>query len=144
MNEIKCRIEGCTEVFKTEEAVSRNAGFICKNHSREEQVRAAGRSYSESDEADKQVHFQTHQFDRNLDRGRRKQPGVAAYKPAINSKEIFSENVQENQLINLIDAQEESRQPELVAICACGHRWYEDDENFTGPCPECGSEENIN
>ena len=56
----------------TEEAVSPNASFICKDHPREVQVQAAGRKYSpETDEADKEIHFQNHQFDKDLRRSGR-------------------------------------------------------------------------
>ena len=51
----------------TEEAVSPNASFICKDHPREVQVQAAGRKYNpETDESDKDVHFQDTQFDKDL------------------------------------------------------------------------------
>ena len=54
----------------TEEAVSPKASFICKDHPREIQVQAAGRKYNPiTDEADKDVHFQDHQFDKNLGTG---------------------------------------------------------------------------
>lgn len=53
----------------TEEAISPNARFICKDHPREVQVQAAGRKYNPvTDEADKVVHFQDHQFDKDLRR----------------------------------------------------------------------------
>ena len=64
MNTIKCKIDECSSVFTTEEAVSPNAQYICKNHNRAIQVRAAGRTYDpKTDEADQDVHFQTCQFD---------------------------------------------------------------------------------
>ena len=72
MNSIPCKVKGCTNVHLTEEAVSPNASFICKGHPREVQVRAAGRKYNpETDEADKDVHFQDHQFDKDLRIGRK-------------------------------------------------------------------------
>jgi len=67
MNEVKCVIEGCKEVFKTEEAVSPKVRFVCKNHPRAHQLAAVGRSYkSDADTRDTDVHFQTHQFDKKL------------------------------------------------------------------------------
>ena len=70
MNEIKCSIEGCLEVFRTTEPVSKDVRFICKNHPKEVQVRAVGRVYNpKTDGADEEVRFQTHQFDADdLDR----------------------------------------------------------------------------
>jgi hypothetical protein len=69
MNSIPCKVKGCTNVHQTEEAVSPNASFICKEHPREVQVEAAGRKYNpETDEADRDVHFQDHQFDKDLRR----------------------------------------------------------------------------
>lgn len=78
MIEIKCAIPGCSNVFRTEEAVSPNFRYICSGrvaygddaltHERADQLAAVGRSYNpKSDEADKEVHFQNHQFDRELD-----------------------------------------------------------------------------
>lgn len=70
VNIIQCKIEGCTEVFKTEEDISSNARFICRNHPRSVQVEAAGRMYDwKKDNEDADVHFQEHQFDPNLSRG---------------------------------------------------------------------------
>lgn len=72
MNEIKCKIEGCKEVFKTEEAVSSGARFICKNHPRTVQLAEAGRVPQESDFKDAAVHFQDHQFDSFFESGSKK------------------------------------------------------------------------
>ena len=70
MNEIRCLVKGCSEVFKTEEPVSSNARFICKNHPKETQVRADGRVFDKrTDRADEKVHFQTVQFDPKLSGG---------------------------------------------------------------------------
>jgi len=77
MNSIKCKIDECLSVFTTEEAISPNAQYICKNHNRATQVRAAGRTYDPKiDEADQDVHFQTCQFDPTLDRRSGKEVGV--------------------------------------------------------------------
>jgi len=78
MIEIKCVVDGCPNVFRTEEAVSPNFRYMCSGracygddtltHTREDQVRAVGRRYDpKADEADKDIHFQNHQFDRQLD-----------------------------------------------------------------------------
>ena len=77
MAEYKCKIEGCTSVLKTDEPVSAGFFYICSGrqsygddrlaHTREQQVVAAGRKYNpETDEADKDVHFQDSQFDKDL------------------------------------------------------------------------------
>ena len=69
MNSIPCKVKGCTNVHLTEEAISPKASFICKDHPREVQIQAAGRKYNpKTDEADKDVHFQDHQFDKDLRR----------------------------------------------------------------------------
>lgn len=76
MNSIPCKVKGCTNVHLTEEAVSPKASFICREHPRETQVLAAGRKYNpETDEADKDVHFQDHQFDKDF-RNARKAEGT--------------------------------------------------------------------
>lgn len=70
MNQIHCIIKGCSTIFETNELVAANARFICKNHDRAAQVRAVGRKYnSETDEADKDIHFQDAQFDPYLGGG---------------------------------------------------------------------------
>lgn len=66
MNEVKCKIKGCKEVFRTEQPVSAKARFICKNHPRSVQLKAVGRSVKKTDSNDEKVKFQTHQFDREL------------------------------------------------------------------------------
>lgn len=53
LNVVKCGIGDCSSVFKTEEAVSPNVRYVCKNHS----------------EVEQRVFFQDHQFDENLKRG---------------------------------------------------------------------------
>lgn len=63
VNEIKCAIEGCVEVFRTTEAVSTQVRYICKNHPRVQQLRAANRVVDESDFEDEDVHFQEFSFD---------------------------------------------------------------------------------
>jgi hypothetical protein len=68
MNEVKCKIEGCKEVFKTEEAVSAECRFICKNHPRTVQLAEMGRIPEEKDSKDERVHFQETQFDKELRR----------------------------------------------------------------------------
>jgi hypothetical protein len=77
MAEYKCAIEGCTSTIKVDGPVTPSFRFICSGrtaygdqtllHTREQQCRAAGRVYDpKADEADKEVHFQDHQFDKNL------------------------------------------------------------------------------
>lgn len=67
MNSIQCKVKGCANVHLTEEAVSPNARFICKEHPRQDQVEAVGRKYNPAtDEADESDHFQSHQFDKDL------------------------------------------------------------------------------
>lgn len=76
MNEIKCRIVGCTEVHLTEEAVSSDATFFCKNHPRAVQVRVVRGIYKPvTDRKDEEVHFQDHQFDKAL-RGKGNKKGA--------------------------------------------------------------------
>ncbi len=52
MNTVKCGVEECPSVFQTEEPLSPNAKYICKHHT----------------SVDQKVHFQWHQFDRNMNR----------------------------------------------------------------------------
>ena len=77
MVEIKCVIPGCPNVFRTEESVSPNFRYICSGrvaygddiltHERQDQLHAVGRCYNpKSDEADRDIHFQNHQFDKEL------------------------------------------------------------------------------
>lgn len=69
MNVIKCKIAGCTNEFKTEEAVSKNASYICKDHPRMVQVLAVRPYDPHSDNVDANIRFQEHQFDKELTRG---------------------------------------------------------------------------
>ena len=67
MNQIKCSIKDCEEVFQTEETVSPVIRFICKNHPRQIQLNAVGRTFkSRKDDRDADVHFQSVQFDPGL------------------------------------------------------------------------------
>jgi len=69
MNTIRCAVPGCVSQFETSEPVAFGARFICKNHKRSEQVKAIGRRYnSNTDEVDSGVHFQDHQFDKDIRR----------------------------------------------------------------------------
>ena len=69
MPTIRCSISGCSTQFDTIEPVAANARFICKNHKRAEQLKAVGRKYSSKlDEKDRDVHFQDHQFDKDMRR----------------------------------------------------------------------------
>jgi hypothetical protein len=70
MNTLKCVIEGClTEISVGGEPMSSDARYICKNHSRASQVRAANRVYNpDIDEKDKKIRFQKYQFDKDLAR----------------------------------------------------------------------------
>jgi hypothetical protein len=68
---IRCKVvtEGvrCESVIQTAESVSENAGFICRNHPRSVQVKAAKRAYDPIlDEADKNIHFQDVAWDPDL------------------------------------------------------------------------------
>jgi len=49
---VKCGIGDCSSVFKTEEAVSPNVGYVCKSHTETEQ----------------RIFFQEHQFDKDISR----------------------------------------------------------------------------
>ena len=81
MNSIPCKVKGCTNVHLTEEAISPKASFICKDHPREVQIQAAGRKYNpKTDEADKDVHFQDHQFDKDLRRSSEVPDEAASYR----------------------------------------------------------------
>lgn len=65
--EVKCVIAGCLELFKTEEPVSPQVRFICKNHPRQAQLNAIGRVFKpKRDDRDQDVHFQSVQFDSGL------------------------------------------------------------------------------
>lgn len=79
MVEYKCVIKGCNSTVKVDGSVSPNFKYICSGrmaygdqvllHTREQQCRATGRIYNpKADEADKEVHFQDTQFDKDLRR----------------------------------------------------------------------------
>jgi len=68
MNEVKCKIKDCSEVFRTEEPVSDKVRFVCKKHPRSVQLRAVGRSMKKKDNSDVKVKFQSSQFDPNIRR----------------------------------------------------------------------------
>jgi len=64
---IKCIIDGCNEIFETEESISVNARFICRHHPRASQVKAVGRTFRESrDLRDQDVRFQNCKFDKSF------------------------------------------------------------------------------
>ena len=129
MNEIKCKVEGCTEVFRTEEPVSLKARFICKNHPKEVQIRAVGRKYNpKTDEADEEVHFQNHQFDKDLNR-KAKRDGLTNHIP-IPAERIAINSEEEDALARIKN--------KIVAVCECGYKWYQN-ELCSGPCPNCTS-----
>lgn len=74
MATINCAVEGCNTNITVDEAVSKSVRFICKNRPRSVQVRTAGRSYDPvKDNSDQELHFQSHQFDKDLKRGSRPQ-----------------------------------------------------------------------
>ena len=63
---MKCQVKGCKSEFKT---VGR---YICSKHTRKEQWKALDRQPDDrKDTLDINVHFQDHQFDKDLKRGRR-------------------------------------------------------------------------
>ena len=72
MTTINCKVEEkgvrCSTTIEVTEEIAKNFnGFICKNHPRSVQVRANGRQYDPAkDEKDKVLHFQEHQFDKDL------------------------------------------------------------------------------
>jgi len=73
---INCIVEEkgarCSTTLEVTEPLSPSFKFICRNHPRSVQVRANGRPYDPAkDERDKDIRFQTHQFDKDLRRGRR-------------------------------------------------------------------------
>jgi hypothetical protein len=72
LNEIVCQVRGCQEVFKTEEAVSKDARYICRFHPRAHQLAAVGRFVHNSDSRDEDVHFQEFQFDKSFQSGQSK------------------------------------------------------------------------
>ena len=68
---IKCQVEGCNIAIDNS-ALSLNARYICPHHTRREQWKALERQPDErKDNSDKDIHFQDHQFDKDLKRGRR-------------------------------------------------------------------------
>lgn len=69
MNVIDCAVSGCLYSFKTEQVISSDVRFVCKNHPRSTQVEAIGRVYDPSDSDDKALSFQESQFDAVLPRG---------------------------------------------------------------------------
>lgn len=77
MTVLSCAVEKCESTIEVDGPVSGKALFICKNHPRSVQVQAAGRVYDERrDEADKEIHFQTVQFDPELARSRNPLSGI--------------------------------------------------------------------
>jgi hypothetical protein len=102
MNEVQCVIAGCSEVFRTEELVSKSARFACKNHPRDMQVRVGGRVYNpNTDEADKKEHFQSYQHDREM-AGGAKPFGVRTYLATSPTKDVVT-NLEEDRAIARID-----------------------------------------
>jgi hypothetical protein len=76
MTTTKCTVEEkgvrCSTTLEVTEPMSPQFKFICKNHPRSVQVRANGRQYDPAkDEKDKDLHFQAHQFDKDLRRSRK-------------------------------------------------------------------------
>jgi len=78
---IQCEVEKCPNFIEIDGAVSPNFRYICSGrsaygddtliHERQDQLKTIGRRYNPTtDEADKLVHFQSHQFDRELDHSR--------------------------------------------------------------------------
>jgi hypothetical protein len=56
-----CRITSCVAEFRTLEAISPNATFLCRLHDRRTEVQALGRMFDASvDYADRREHFQPH------------------------------------------------------------------------------------
>lgn len=81
MREFKCIVEGCDTILKTELPVSDGFQYICSGrvaygddklkHTRAQQCLAVGRQYNPvKDETDKDVHFQSFAFDKDLDRNK--------------------------------------------------------------------------
>ena len=73
MPTVQCAVEEkgvrCGTVVTVAEAVTEGARFICKNHPRTVQVRAAGRKYDPGkDEADSKLRLQNYQFDPDMTR----------------------------------------------------------------------------
>ena len=56
-----CRITTCLSEFRTLEAISPDATFLCRSHDRHTEVEAVGRTFDASvDYADRREHFQPH------------------------------------------------------------------------------------
>lgn len=71
---IQCSITGCATEIIVSEPVGAKARFICKNHTRDEQLKAVGRKFNPmKDEQDKEERFQEHQFDKKMGRARKPQ-----------------------------------------------------------------------
>jgi hypothetical protein len=73
MPDVQCAVKEkgvrCSTVLTVEETVAENARFICKNHPRTVQVRAAGRKYDPTrDETDSRLRLQNYQFDPDMNR----------------------------------------------------------------------------
>jgi hypothetical protein len=63
---MKCLVKNCISEIKG------SGRYICSRHTRKEQWKALGRKPDErKDTVDINVHFQDHQFDKDLRRGRR-------------------------------------------------------------------------
>lgn len=60
MNILRCVVVGCTTRFNTKDNVLANARFICRHHTRQEQIEAAGRTFdSVKDLSDTKIRFQS-------------------------------------------------------------------------------------
>lgn len=68
---IECSIPGCIFSYNTDQSISCEVRYTCRNHTREELVRVMDRPFDQKrDEADIRVHFQECQFDRDLRRAK--------------------------------------------------------------------------
>jgi hypothetical protein len=68
MTTAKCIVEGCESSYETSLPTSADFRYVCSKHDRKTQVSAI-RTYDKAkDEADKDVKFQRHQFDKSLAR----------------------------------------------------------------------------
>lgn len=64
---ITCSLPNCQTELEINEKISDNFRYVCRYHTRKEQVEFVGRKYnSVTDHADEQVVFQSHQFDKDL------------------------------------------------------------------------------
>ena len=73
MATIQCKVgegdERCKITIEVLESVSEHVSYICKNHPRAVQLRAAGRVYNYAkDDADKRIRLQEFQFDHDMSR----------------------------------------------------------------------------